>query len=322
MRPMGGLTEEPVPATTAAPAGTVPGPPASAPGVEGGEVYSQGSAFRLVLRTFTRNKLAVIGVAIVVLLVLFCFVGPLVYRTDQVNTNIMASNLGPSGSHPLGTDNNGYDILGRLMVGGQSSIEIGLAVALLATITGVVYGAIAGYFGKVVDAVMMRVVDILLAVPIVFLFIFVATLVTPSTWLLIAVLGGLSWLAPARLVRGETLSLRTRDYVQAVKVMGGKSRRVVFRHIIPNTIGTIIVNATFQVADAILVLAVLQYLGFSLPPPTATWGGMLSQGINFLSDGYWWQVYPPLVAIVLIVVAFNFMGDALRDAFEVRLQER
>ena len=118
-------------------------------------------------------------------------------------------------------------------------------------------------------------------------------------------------------MRGETLSLRTREYVQAVKVMGGKSRRIVFRHIIPNAIGTIIVNATFQVADAILVLAVLQYLGFALPPPTATWGQMLSQGSRFLSDGYWWQVYPALVAIVLIVVAFNFIGDALRDSFEV-----
>jgi len=291
-------------------------------GSEGGEVYTQGSIAKLVLRTFTKNKLAVIGVVVVVAMLLFCFVGPLVYRTDQIDTNIMQSNLAPSAAHLLGTDNNGYDILGRLMAGGQSSIEIGLAVAVIATFLGVVYGAIAGYFGKVVDAVMMRVVDVLLAVPVVFLFIFIATVIVPTTWLLILVLAGLSWLAPARLVRGETLSLRTREYVQAVKVMGGKSRRVVFRHIIPNAIGTIIVNATFQVADAILVLAVLQYLGFALPPPTATWGEMLSQGSSFLSDGYWWEVYPALVMIVLIVVAFNFIGDALRDSFEVRLQER
>jgi peptide/nickel transport system permease protein len=249
-------------------------------------------------------------------------VGPLFYHTDQVDTNIINSNDAPSGSHLLGTDNNGFDILGRLMKGGQSSIEIAFCVAIIATFIGVVYGAIAGYFGRYVDAVMMRVVDILLAIPVVFLFIFVSDIVTPSTWLLIAVLSGLSWLAPARLVRGETLSLRTREYVQAVKVMGGKSRRIVFRHIIPNAIGTIIVNATFQIADAILVLAVLQYLGFALPFPTATWGSMLSQGSTFLSDGYWWQVYPALVAIVLIVVAFNFIGDALRDSFEVRLQER
>ena len=289
---------------------------------EGGEVYKQGTVFQLFLRTFTENKLAIVGVAIVFILVLFCFVGPLFYHTDQIDTNIIQSNDPPSGTHLLGTDNNGFDVFGRLMIGGQSSIEIGLAVAILATCTGVVYGAIAGYFGKIVDTVMMRVVDIFLAIPVVFLFIFISTIIAPTTWLLIAVLAGLSWLAPARLVRGETLSLRTRDYVKAVKVMGGKSRRVVFRHIIPNAIGTIIVNATFQVADAILVLAVLQYLGFSLPFPHASWGEMLSQGSNFLSDGYWWEVYPALIAIILIVVAFNFIGDALRDSFEVRLQER
>jgi peptide/nickel transport system permease protein len=263
-----------------------------------------------------------------VLVVLFCFVGPIFYRTDQVYTNIMASNEGPSASHLLGTDNNGYDILGRLMVGGQSSIEIGLAVAAVATVFGVIYGAVAGYFGRFLDAVMMRVVDVLLAVPVVFLFIFISQAISTNTfqkyafWLLIAVLSGLSWLGPARLVRGETLSLRTREYVQAVKVMGGRSRRIVLRHIIPNTLGTIIVNATFQVADAILILAVLQYLGFALPPPAATWGQMLSQGSTFLADGYWWQVYPALIAIILVVVAFNFIGDALRDSFEVRLQER
>ncbi len=295
---------------------------------EAGDVYQQGSLASLILRTFTKNKLAIVGVVIVVAMVLFSFVGPFFYHTDQVDTNIIESNIPPSAGHLLGTDNNGYDILGRLMAGGQISIEIGLAVAVIATFLGVVWGAISGYFGKAVDAVMMRVVDIFLAIPVVFLFIFISTILptntTPSEYkfLLIAVLAGLSWLAPARLVRGETLTLRTREYVAAVRVMGGNSRRVVFRHIIPNAVGTIIVNATFQVADAILVLAVLQYLGFALPPPTATWGGMLSQGSSFLSDGYWWEVYPALVAIILIVVAFNFIGDALRDSFEVRLQER
>ena len=169
---------------------------------------------------------------------------------------------------------------------------------------------------------MMRVVDVGLAIPIVFLFIFMSRMYTADLGLLIVLLTLVSWLIPARLVRGETLALRTREYVQAVKVMGGSSWRIIFRHIIPNTIGTIIVNATFQIADAILILAVLQYLGFGLPPPTPTWGSMLSDGTTFLPDGYWWEVYPALVMIVLIVVAFNFIGDALRDTFEVRLQER
>ena len=183
---------------------------------EAGGIYQQGSLAALILRTFTRNKLAIVGVVIVIGMVLFCFVGPLFYHTNQVVTNIIQSNDRPSGTYPLGTDNNGYDILGRLMAGGQISIEIGLAVAVLATILGVVWGAISGYFGKAVDAVMMRIVDIFLAIPVVFLFIFISTILPTNTTpleyrlLLIAVLAGLSWLAPARLVRGETLTLRTR----------------------------------------------------------------------------------------------------------------
>jgi peptide/nickel transport system permease protein len=127
---------------------------------------------------------------------------------------------------------------------------------------------------------------------------------------------------PARLVRGEALTLRTREYVQAVRGMGGGSWRIIMKHLIPNTIGTIVVTVTFQVANAILTLAVLQYLGFGLPPSTPTWGGMLTDGTSFLQDGYWWQVYPALFMIVITVVAFNFVGDALQDAFDVRLQEK
>ncbi len=139
---------------------------------------------------------------------------------------------------------------------------------------------------------MMRIVDIGYAIPIVFLFIFMAQVYKPSLTLLIVLLVVVSWLIPARLVRGETLSLRTREYVQAVKVMGGGSWRIILRHIIPNTIGTIMVTVTFQIANAILTLAVLQYLGFGLPPTTPTWGSMLSDGTTYLQDGYWWQVYP------------------------------
>jgi len=131
-----------------------------------------------------------------------------------------------------------------------------------------------------------------------------------------------SWLIPARLVRGEALTLRTREYVQAVKVMGGSSWRIIARHLVPNTIGTIVVTVTFQIANAILTLAVLQYLGFGLPPSTPTWGSMLSDGTDSLQNGYWWEVYPALIIIVLTVVAFNFIGDALQDSFDVRLQER
>jgi peptide/nickel transport system permease protein len=297
--------------------------PATAPVLpEGGEVVATGSNWRLLLRTFSQNKLAIAGIVIIVLLVLFSFLGPIFYSTDQLHPNLALVNLRPNSSHLLGTDQSGFDILGRLMSGGRPTIEVGLAVGVVSTIFGLLYGAISGYFGKVSDTLLMRFVDIGLAIPVVFLFIFMAQVFKPTLTLLILLLALISWQIPARLVRGETLTLRTREYVQAVRTMGGGSRRIIARHIIPNTIGTIVVTVTFQVANAILILAVLQYLGFGLPPTEPTWGSMLSDGTQFLQDGYWWEIYPALIAIVLIVVAFNFIGDALQDAFDVRLQER
>jgi peptide/nickel transport system permease protein len=289
---------------------------------EGGEGFRHDASWRMILRAFVENKLALTGVIIVVAVTLFCFVGPLFWHTDQVHTNLLLINKPPSGQHPLGTDDLGYDVLGRLMVGGQSSLLVGVAVAVMATGLGVIYGVISGYFGGPADAILMRIVDIVLAVPVVYLFIDLASEFKPTLLLLIVVLALLSWLVPARLVRGETLTLRVREYVQAVRTMGGRSGRIIFRHLVPNTMGTITVNATFQVADAILTLAVLSYLGFSLPPPTATWGGMLENGVNFLYDGYWWEIYPAGLMIVITVVAFNFIGDGLRDSLDVRLQRR
>jgi len=276
----------------------------------------------LILRAFAENRLALAGLILVVAVALFCFAGPLLRPTDQVRTSLALVNQPPSAQHPLGTTDLGYDVLGRLMVGGQSSLLVGIAVAVMATGFGVFYGVIAGYFGGPVDSVLMRIVDIVLAVPVVYLFIDLASEFKPTLLLLIAVLSLLSWLGPARLVRGETLSLRVREYVQAVRIMGGRSGRIIFRHLVPNTMGTITVNATFQVADAILTLAVLSYLGFSLPPPAATWGGMLQDGVNFLYDGYWWEIYPAGLMILITVVAFNFIGDGLRDSLDVRLQRR
>jgi peptide/nickel transport system permease protein len=286
------------------------------------EVVQQEGALRLAADVFVENKLALASAIMIVLIVLFCFVGPHVYHTDQIHTNIAEATQPPSGAHPLGTDEVGYDQLGRLMVGGQTSLEVALGAALVAIVFGVLWGAISGYLGGVLDSVMMRIVDAILAIPALFLLLFLASVTTPTVGTLIAVVGLIAWLVPARLVRAETLSLRTREYVEAVKVMGGGSTRIVLRHIVPNTIGTVAVNATFQVADAILVVAALSFLGLGIPPPAANWGGMLSNGLNYTYSGYWWLVYPPGIAIVLTVVCFNFIGDALRDAFEVRLRRR
>ncbi len=289
---------------------------------EGGEGYSSGSVWRLILTVFLENRLAIVGLGLIVFMTLFSFVGPLIYRTQQIFNNPNIANLPPSLHHPLGTNPVGYDTLGRLMLGGQSSLEIGFAAALIAVGIGVLWGATAGLAGGLIDAVMMRIVDALLAIPFLFALILLGAIYTTSIPELIIVIGLVAWLVPARLVRGETLSLRVREYVQAVRVMGGSSRRVLLRHIIPNTVGTIVVNATFQVADAILYVATLSYLGIGVPPPATNWGGQLSNGLSYFYDGYWWLIYPAGIAIVLTVVAFNFVGDAMRDALEVRLQRR
>jgi peptide/nickel transport system permease protein len=290
--------------------------------VEGGEAKVTGSAWKLAAYVFLENRLAVFGLAVVVFMFLFCFVGPLIYHTDQINTDITQLTQAPSSAHPLGTDSVGYDVLGRLMVGGQTSLEIGVIAALLATTFGVLWGAIAGFFGGWLDQVMMRIVDSMLAIPTLFLLLVLAAMFVPSLPMLIFIVALVAWLVPARLIRGETLSLRTREYVDAVRVMGGSDARIVLRHIIPNTIGTIMVNATFQVADAILTIAALSFLGLGVPPPATNWGGMLSDGVSYTFAGYWWLIYPAGLAIVLTVVAFNLICDAMRDAFEVRLQRR
>lgn len=277
---------------------------------------------RAAAYTMVANKGALAGLAVIIIMLIFSFVAPLFYHSNQITTNLPASLRPPSAGHPLGTDNEGYDELGRLMLGGQTSLEVGVAAAIVATVIGVGYGAVSGFVGGFVDGLMMRIVDALLAIPTLFLLIYLFTVYQASALLLILVIGLVAWLVPARLVRAETLSLRTREYVQAVQVMGGSRFRMITRHIIPNTIGTITVNATFQVADAVLALAGLSFLGLGIPPPAANWGGMLSTGINYVYAGDWWVIYPPGVAIVLVVMAFNSVGDALRDVFDSRLLPR
>ncbi len=298
----------------------------SVPTPEGGEATSRGGALRQISRVFIENKLAVAGLIIIILMVGFCWLGPLLYHSNQTNAQEAlinsVENAPPNSHHLFGTDDEGYDIFGRLMFGGQNSLKVGFAAAILGTVWGALYGAVSGFWGGWIDALMMRIVDVFLSIPILFLLIVLAVIFHPSVTLLIFVIAFVSWLIPARLIRGETLTLRVREYVQAVRVMGGSRRRIVVRHIVPNAIGTIIVNATFQVADAILLLAALGFLGLGVQPPQTDWGAMLSNGVTYAISGYWWEIYPAGVAIVLVVVAFNFIGDALRDSLEVRLQQR
>jgi len=278
------------------------------------------SVFRLSMSVFLQNKLAIIGLSIIVFMVLFSFIGPLIYHTDQIHTHLSQVDLRPGARHPLGTNEVGYDELGRLMVGGQASLEVGLAASVLASILGTIYGAVAGFAGGWVDGLMMRILDTLLAFPALLLLMLITSIITPTIPVMIAVIGLVAWLIPARLVRGETLAVRVRDYVQAAKTIGSPTWRTIRRHIVPNVIGVVVVQTSLEVANAILLLAALGYLGLGAAPPATNWGQMLSDGLNYMYEGYWWLIYPPGVAIVLTVLAFNFVGDALRDSLDVRLQ--
>lgn len=271
---------------------------------------------------FFENKLAVASSAILLLVTLFSFVGPLIYHTNQTASNLLLINLPPSAAHPLGTTPNGRDELGRLMVGGQSTLEVGFAVGVVATLFGLAWGTISGYVGGILDAVMMRIVDALLSIPFLFFVVLLASLVRPDLLLIIGVIAAVSWLSTARLARGETLSLRTRDYVAAARIFGSRNRRILTRHVTPNLLGAVVVNATLKVADAILTFAYLSFLGLGLPPPATNWGSILTDGVNNLFDGYWWQLWPAAVLIILTVLAVNVLGDALSDVVETRLQVR
>jgi peptide/nickel transport system permease protein len=322
---LGSMPPEPIPTNEPSPVGVViHDAPETAAAVASGMLPAgkPRSTFRRGLEVFMENKLAVTGVCIFVFMILFCFVGPHIYVTNQLTVDFAHEELSPSGAHLLGTDANGFDVLGRLMVAGQISLEVGIAAAILATVIGVLWGAIAGYIGGFVDAFMMRIVDAMLSIPTLFLALVVVSMVTPSKPVLILVIALTSWLTTSRLVRGEALSLRTRDYVQAMKVMGGGNTRAVLRHIAPNAVGTIMVNATFQVADAIALIVSLSYLGLGIRPPQQDWGGMLSNGVQYVYDGYWWLIVPAGFLIVIVIAAAIFIGEGLRDAVEVRLQRR
>jgi peptide/nickel transport system permease protein len=201
------------------------------------------------------------------------------------------------------------------MKGGQVSLEVGAAAGLLAAVLGSLWGATAGYLGGAVDAVMMRIVDAAIAIPAIVLLLLLISIYRPSTTVLVLVIAGTAWLSTARLVRAEALTLRVREYVQAARVMGGGSLRVILRHIAPNAAGTIVVNVSFQVANAILLLATLSWLGLGVQFPSVDWGDMIGRATQTLSSGYWWQILVPGTAIIVVVVALTMLGDGLRDWF-------
>jgi ABC-type dipeptide/oligopeptide/nickel transport system permease subunit len=296
---------------------------------EGGEVGAIASGWRLALREFADNRIAVLGLGILVFFVLFCFAGPFFHHTNQSLTQPLSANLAPGAASPLGghagifgTDEHGFDELGRIMLGGQTALEIGFFAAFISIVIGTLYGAVAGLSGRLIDGIMMRFVDIVYSIPFLFIVLVLATKFSATVLEESLLLGFFSWLVPSRLMRGEVLTLRERDFVLAARVMGSGRARLVYKHLIPNALSVVIVNVTFLVADSILALAFLGFLGFGLQYPAASWGDMLGNADTYVSNGQWWLVYPVGFCLVAVVMACNLVGDALRDAFDVRLRRR
>ncbi len=290
---------------------------------EGGDVGAVQSGWKLAWREFSSNRLALIGVGLLLFFILFSWVGPLIYHTDQLQASLANANQSPSASHLFGTDAQGFDVLGRMMKGGQNALLIGLFSALMAIVIGALVGAASGLLGGAVDAILMRITDVFLSVPFLFVVLILAVRYSPPTvFTLSAIIAVFSWQTPARLVRGEVLTLRERDFVLAARTAGAGNWRLILRHLLPNSIGLMLVNATFQVSDAILAIASIGFLGFGLQYPNVDWGDELSGSIGYLQDGYWYLIFPVGACIVLTVMALNFIGDAARDAMDVRLRRR
>jgi peptide/nickel transport system permease protein len=288
---------------------------------EGGAAGRVQSGWRLAAGEFAQNKLAVAGVAALIFFVAFCYLGPFFYH-GGLTSDLAATNVPPSIGHPLGTDSQGFDVLEELMAGGRNALEIGFLSAVIGMAVGAVWGAVAGLAGGLLDGFLMRIVDVLLSIPFLFVVLIVAVRYGATVLGLSVIIGIFTWQVPARLVRGEVLTLRVRDFVAAARAAGSGRIRLISRHLLPNSLGVIIVTATFSVADAILAVATLGFLGFGLQYPTFDWGDMLNNGVTNLQDGYWWQVYPVGICIIVVVMACNLLGDALRDALDVRLRRR
>lgn len=271
-------------------------------------------------KTFWSNPLAWVGVILLTLIVLFSFLGPVFYHVSAYTPNLGAALSPPNAHYPLGADSLGRDNLIRLMIGGQLSLEVGFAAALVTMVIGVIYGLISGFVGGATDVILMRIVDILYAIPQLFFLLFLDSVFKPNAVLLVFVIALFSWFGVARLVRGEVLSLKTRDYVEAARALGSSNLRIMIRHLLPNVMGVVVVSTTLQVANAILTVAGLSFLGLGLPPPTPNWGQMLSDSMTYMFQNAWWLIYPPGFAILFVELCVNFIGVALNQAYDPRLR--
>jgi len=281
---------------------------------------------RMVLRRFLRNRMAIVGAIILLILILISVFAPVItsatlgWGRDEIDIRYIRA--APSARHPLGTDSAGRDNLTRLLYGGRVSLAIALGSVAVYMVMGIAIGAVAGYFGGWVDNVLMRLVDIIQSFPFLMFALTIVAIRGPSVSNLVFAIVFLSWPVPARLVRGEFLSLRERDFIEAARAMGVSGFRMIQRHLLPNAMAPLIVNATLEVAGIILSEAGLSYLGFGVSQPVPTWGNMLSEANNMaVLQTKPWTWLPPGLMIFLTVLSINFIGDGLRDALDPRLKQ-
>jgi peptide/nickel transport system permease protein len=279
------------------------------------------SQWSIAARQFRRNRLAIAGLVIVTVLYLVALLAPLIAPHDPIAQQDIARTgyLSPRAGNWLGTDRFGRDVLSRIIYGSRISLAIGFVATAISVTIGTLFGALAGYFGGKVDTLIMRFTDMVLAFPRLVLLIMIVALFSPSITVIILVLGLTQWPGTTRIVRGDVLSLREREFVHAAQALGMSRTRIMLRHLIPNVLAPVIVTATLGIGNTIVMEAGLSFLGLGVQPPTPTWGSMVAEGRDNLLGAWWVATFPGLI-IVLVVLAFNLVGDGLRDALDPRLR--
>lgn len=273
----------------------------------------------VIWQQFKRNRLAVIGLVFVLFLIGTALLAPWLSPYSPTEYDLGSILLPPSSHHLLGTDEEGRDTLSRMIYGSRISLSVGFVAVSIYVSIGILLGALAGYFGGLVDIIISRLTEVMLCFPTFFLILTVLAFIGPSLYNIMIVIGITGWTGIARLVRGEFLKLRHQDFVTAAEATGASTPRLIFRHILPNSLAPVLVSATFGISSAILVESSLSFLGFGVQPPTASWGEILSQSRDFIDIAWWLTLFPGL-AIFMTITAYNLVGEGLRDAIDPRLK--
>ncbi len=279
------------------------------------------SLWQITVRQFKKNKLAVIGLTIFMLFVLIAILAPVLAPYDPTEIDLFKVHQAPDREHLLGTDELGRDVLSRLLYGARITLLVGVSSMIFSVLLGTVVGAVGGYYGGLIDNILMRITDVTLSFPSIILLIIIAAYFKTTVLGMVVILGLTGWMGIARLIRGEFLSLKQKEYVIASQAIGNRDFRTIFKHILPNATAPLIVAATLRVGYSILFESALSWLGIGIKPPTPTWGNMLSNAQSDIFQAPWLAVWPG-VMIFLTVLTINFIGDGLRDALDPKLKNK